>query len=445
LAIRNAGFSLLVGLLLVGCAQATMAQAQPDLERARELILQGRGEEAWKLLEPFEFDLAGREDYDYLLGVAALEAGHPDRATLALERVLAVNPNHAAARLDMGRAHFALGDYDRARVELEDLLGHDPPPAARDTIERYLAAIERRTPGRGLRATGYVEASVGRDSNINAGVSQGTLFLPLFGATFVLAPNAIRQHDDFFALGGGVELTVPVKKTFSLVAGLDLRQRSYGSLEQFDNRSAELRAGVQHVGRRDVVRATLGTNRYDLDYESYRRLHAANLEWRRQLDRHTQFSLYGQALQIRYLQEAIRPQSSDMALAGAGATRTLDEATRTYVSGSVFLAYDNATDQRLDGDRRLYGLRGAVQTALRPTVDGYAVLGVQRSKYETENPIFATTRRDRQYDLALGINWRFTHAWSLRPQASYTRNDATTAINEYDRYDVSVTLRRDWR
>jgi tetratricopeptide (TPR) repeat protein len=432
---------------VLGCAQTRIAeaQAQPDLEQARKLILQGRGAEAWKLLEPFEFALAGREDYDYLLGVAAIEAGHPDRATLALERVLAMNPNHAAARLDMGRAHFALGDYDRARVELEDLLGHDPPPAARDTIERYLAAIDRRRPDGGIRATGYLEASAGHDSNINAGVSQNALFLPLFGATFVLAPNAVKQKDEFFALAGGVELAVPVRRSLSLIAGLDLRQRGYDSLDVFDYRSAEVKAGVQVLGRRDVVRATLGTNQYELDYESYRRLHAANLEWRRQLDRHTQISLYGQALQIRYLQPATRAQSSDMVLAGAGATRTLDEATRTYVSGNLFLGFDDATDQRLDGDRGLYGLRAAVQTGLRPTLDGYVVLGVQRSDYETENPVFATTRSDTQYDVALGLHWRFARDWSLRPQVTYTKNDATTAINEYDRYEASLALRRDWR
>ena len=79
------------------------------------------------------------------------------------------------------------------------------------------------------------------------------------------------------------------------------------------------------------------------------------------------------------------------------------------------------------------------------TADWYAALGVTRSKYEEENPIFAETRLEWQYDFALGINWRFANAWSLRPQATYTKNDATTAINEYDRYELSLTLRRDWR
>ncbi len=398
------------------------------------------------MLEPFEFQLAGQQDYDYLLGVAAIEAGHPDRATLALERVLAVNPNHAAARLDMGRAYFALGDYDRARIELKDLLSHDPPPAARDTIERYLAAIEIRTHRAGaVRLTGYAEASLGHDSNVNAGVSQGSLFLPLFGATFVLAPSVTRQSDDFLAFGGGVDVTVPVRENLSLVAGADARQRSYSSLDTFDNSSVELRAGLQRTGERDVARFTVGTNHYDLDNAAYRRLQSLNLEWRRQVDRRSQITLYGQDLRIRYLQPTTRSESSNMFIVGAGGVRTLDEATRSFAFGNIFAGEDTATDLRIDGDRHLYGIRVGIQRALRANVDGYATLGAQHSEYAEENVIFATKRRDWQYDVALGANWRLDGAWSLRPQLSYTRNDATTGINDYDRYELSITLRRDWR
>ena len=435
-----------VAQLLLAAPQAALAQPKPDLARAKTLILQGKGAEAWTLLEPFEFQLAGQQDYDYLLGVAAIEAGHADRATLALERVLAVNPNHAAARLDMGRAYFALGDYDRARIELKDVLAHDPPPAARDTIELYLAEIDARTRrAHAPRVTGHVEATVGHDSNVNSGVSQATLFLPLFGANFVLAPGVTQQGDDFVALGAGLDVTLPVRKSWSLVAGADVRQRGYSSLDTFDNRSAELRGGVQRAGERDVARLTAGMNQYDLDNTSYRRMQSVNLEWRRQLDRLNQITLYGQDLRIRYVQPATRSQSSDMQILGAGGVRTLDEAKRTFAFGNLFFGNETATDQRIDGDRRMFGVRGGVQGSLRSDADWYATLGVQQSDYSQENPIFAVTRRDWQYDTVLGVNWRIDGAWSLRPQASYTRNDSNAAFNDFDRYELSVTLRRDWR
>jgi hypothetical protein len=293
--------------------------------------------------------------------------------------------------------------------------------------------------------TGYVEASIGHDSNVNAGVSQGTLFLPLFGANFTLVPSATQQDDDFRTVGGGIDVSVPIKETLSLVAGADVRQRTYLSSDTFDHLISGLHAGVQHADERDVVRFTAGMNHDELNDRSYRRLQSLNAEWRRQINRRTQFTVYGQDLRIRYPQAGTRSQSSNMLIFGVGGVRTLDEATRSFAFGNVFAGEDDATDQRIDGNRRLFGARVGVQRALRSDTDWYATLGLQRSDYSQENPIFALTRRDWQYDVALGANWRLNDAWSLRPQLAYTRNDATTAINDYDRYELSVTLRRDWR
>jgi len=52
--------------------------------------------------------MAGNLDYDYLLGIAALDSGQPDKASLALERVLAVTPDYVGAGSILARAYFAL-------------------------------------------------------------------------------------------------------------------------------------------------------------------------------------------------------------------------------------------------------------------------------------------------------------------------------------------------
>ena len=106
---------------------------------------------------------------------------------------------------------------------------------------------------------------------------------------------------------------------------------------------------------------------------------------------------------------------------------------------------DAATDLRIDGSRRLSGARVGFQRQLRSDADWYATLGVQYSKYRQVNVLFNVARRDWQYDLGLGVNWRLNDVWSLRSQLSYTRNDANTGINDFDRSLFKVTLRRDWR
>src|SRR5829696_2039676 len=71
------------------------------LGQAEALVRSGQAEQAWQLLAPLEPQYAGRPDFDYLLGVAALESGRPNRATFVLERVITTNPGHLAARLEM--------------------------------------------------------------------------------------------------------------------------------------------------------------------------------------------------------------------------------------------------------------------------------------------------------------------------------------------------------
>ena len=86
------------------------------LSEAEALLNSGKSDEAYKLLAPMDFEYSGNVRFDYLLGVSALDSGHPDKATLAFERVLAVEPNFAGARLDMARAYFHLGDLARNSV-----------------------------------------------------------------------------------------------------------------------------------------------------------------------------------------------------------------------------------------------------------------------------------------------------------------------------------------
>ena len=132
-------FSVKRTLLALGfclCVTGNFALAAGlDLDKADALMKQGKAAEAYSLLEPFEFEQSGNIRFDYLLGIAALDSGKPDKATLAFERVLAVDPNFAGARVDMGRAYYQLGDFTRAKTEFETVLTQNPPPAAKATID----------------------------------------------------------------------------------------------------------------------------------------------------------------------------------------------------------------------------------------------------------------------------------------------------------------------
>src|SRR5688572_20406570 len=125
--------SVLLCIVLGAHAGTGLSQAldNPVLGKAEALLRAGKAGDAWQLLSPLEAQHAGQPDFDYLLGIAALESARPNRATFILERVITVNPGHLAARLEMARAYFALGDFERAEREFNLILKASPPAETR--------------------------------------------------------------------------------------------------------------------------------------------------------------------------------------------------------------------------------------------------------------------------------------------------------------------------
>ena len=122
-----------IALLLVTCPGFA---AEPGSAAALQALLKaGRFEQAYREAKTHELERAGDPQFDYLLGLAALQSGRPGEASLALERVVAVSPDFAGAELDLARARFELGQLSEARETLEGLKARRPPPDAARAID----------------------------------------------------------------------------------------------------------------------------------------------------------------------------------------------------------------------------------------------------------------------------------------------------------------------
>ncbi|MEQ1776369.1 MAG: surface lipoprotein assembly modifier [Burkholderiales bacterium] len=423
-----------------------VAQPTPDLGQADALIRAGKAVEALKLLEPHEDARAGNLDFDYLLGVAALEAGRPDKATIALERALIVNPNHAGARLDLGRAYFAMGDTVRARNEFSIVLSQNPPANARATVEAYIARIDQGGGTGQTRVTGYLELGAGRDSNVNNATSQGQIYVPVFGFSLQLAPTSQRQSDNFMNVGGGGEVTHALNNNTALYAGADARFRANQHADTFNYSQVDVRGGVQHAfDAQNLVRVGAAYQQYYLDGAFYRQTSGVNAEWRHLLNSARQLSVFGIVNFLRYKDDAQVANDTNLTMGGASLTQVLDEARRLTVSLSGFGGYERDVGQRIDGDRKLIGVRLAGQVGWGADVDVFASTGYQDSRFQSRNLIFSQERADKQFDATLGLAWRIDRAWLLRPQLTFTRNVSNIDINTYSRYEASITARRDFK
>ena len=437
-------------LILWGGAFALPAFAldAAGLAQAEQMVLSGQAAQAYAVLAPEQFSQAGKPEFDYLFGLAALETGQASTATLAFERVLAVAPNHGAARLDMGRAYVALGDLPRARQEFDLALALDPPPAARATIARYQAEMDAREKSKATRLSAYVEAGLGTDSNATQGPSSNSLFLPTFGGNFTL--NAANQQtaDDFSQVSAGVDLKHSLTDSVSLYGGVDSKWRNYGQVNNFNSGSTDLRGGVQWQAGRNTWRAGVGYNDYRLDGQAYRAISSVGGEFQHSLTQRQQLMAFGQYAQVRYTQDSQASNDVNQWVLGAGWVNQLATAWPSVLSLSAYVGGETEADRaraRTDGDKNFFGVRAGGQISLRPDLDVYATAGVQIGNYQRANSLYAQQRADEVYELTLGSVWRFAPAWSFKPQLSWIHNQSNLSLNDYQRHELSLLVRRDFQ
>ena len=107
----------------------------------------------------------------YRQAVVRLESGETQTALDLLEQVVASNPRHAGARLDLILGHCALGRLSVAERHFESLGALTGVPVA--LLQIAQAALATGCPGRGAGQRVWATAglALGRTSNVNAGPS----------------------------------------------------------------------------------------------------------------------------------------------------------------------------------------------------------------------------------------------------------------------------------
>lgn len=425
--------------------EAEIAAREKPLNDADALIKDGKPAEAYALLEPLDFERSGEMRFDYLLGIAALDSGKPDKATLAFERVLAVNPNFAGARLDMARALYQLGEMPRARTEFEAVLKLNPPEAAKATIQKYLDAITAREEAAKTRVTGYIEGVMGHDTNVNNSTAQSQILVPLLNAVFTLNATNVRMSDNYAGFNTGAEIRHEVKPGISLYAGADLHQHGNMNQTAFDTFSVDEHAGASYTKDAEVFNVSVSGSRFNLANMHNRDTVALNADWRHTFSPANQVNVLAQHSQNRFV-DAMKVNDFDQSTVGAGWMHVLPNG-KTVLFGSVYHAYENDTAPggRVDGNKSLNGLRVGGQASVRDDLELFASVGTQRGNYDKYNAAFLQTRVDTLDDFSIGANYHLNRLWSIRPQVAVSRNASNIVIYSYDRTDISVTVRKDFQ
>ncbi|MGH8697181.1 MAG: tetratricopeptide repeat protein, partial [Burkholderiales bacterium] len=291
----------LVGLLWLGAVSAVLADQVID--QAKKLLAERNPQAAFALLLPLQSQRAGEIEYDYFLGIAALDAGDPQQAVFALERVLAVNPDFLQARAEIARAYFVLGERQTARREFESVRTQSLPPEARATIDRYLSALEpQRTD---VRA--YIEMTGGWDSNVNSATGRTAIAIPSFGGSIAtLNPLGVRTSSWFGGLGTGVSLSQGLSDQWYLIGAASYAGKYNFDVDGFDTGQVDGSAGVRWASGDNQVIAIGQFQRFWVDYETYRNSAGGTVQWLHNLSPSQQFTVFGQYARLTYPDQSPR-------------------------------------------------------------------------------------------------------------------------------------------
>jgi tetratricopeptide (TPR) repeat protein len=433
---------IIVALALTLTLHSSVARAGAIVDEAIALLNAGNGKAAFELLDSKESEQAGDPAFDFLLGLAALEIGQNTRAVFALERVLAVNPNHVRARAEIGRAYLALGEYEAARNEFETVQRQGVPEDVSLTLERYIAAVRRVQDLSRTSWGGYVELSLGYDSNINLGPNRTSVVIPGISSTpAILLPDSRATRDYYGQIGTGLNVRVPLDFNFAVLGGLSLSHRINETNEQFNLGNFDTSLGVSKSEGKHVLTLMGQLGQVTLDKKEYRKVYGLTGQWQYNYDARNQISGFGQLSQLNYQLHPIR--DSSRSVAGFSYAHLWRHGFLGF--SSLYLLKERAEK---DGYKYLGFHGGGFRVGLRKNInaqtDVFTTLSWERRKYGGEDPAFLVVRKDDQYDFVFGASYALSQNWSVSSQLSLSRNDSNTLLNQYERKMVALSIRREF-
>ncbi len=436
--------ALSITSIVLGLALAVLsfsALADQILDRAKRLLEQKQPAQAYELLFPLEADRAGNPEFDYLLGIAALDSGHRERAIFALERALAVQPDNALARAEIARAYLAVGEKDTARREFENVKREPIPAEARATIDRYLSAI---TAAETTQVQGYIELGMGTDSNVNSATSSSQIALPSFGGLIAtLNSAATKQGDNFSTVTGGINFTRKLNERWSLVGGLAGNTKMNQHQDQFDTATLDGNLGARWAADNDALTLATQLQTFEVDNSRYRDSRGLIGQWQHNLDERRQVTGYVQYAQLRYPTQSIRDASRSI----GGVAYA--QAFSGRASPVLFLSVYGGDESVLaDGVPHLghkpVGLRIGGQFEPAEGWTAFGGVNFEERRYGGPEPIFLVTRKDKQTDVRLGASYLMRAGTTLIVQVVDTDNESNIDLDRFRRQVGTVTVRFDF-
>lgn len=422
-------------LLLASGLASTSAQAAEafDLEKLKQLFNTYQRQQAYDYASHYLGEMEGDSNFDYLYGVAAIDAGHASQGVFALERVLMQFPGDQVARLELARGYFILEEYARSRQEFEKVLATSPPRGVRDTTESFLEQIRLRESRYRTTTGGFVALGLGSDSNVLSGPDNNSL------TVFQVDESDAEQSDTYTELTASWGLGHPFAPGWMATGNITAALHQNQELSAFDTTTSTLQAGVSRIYRDSRYKAELLWQQYQLDSEKYRSMSGVNLDWQTSFSEKSRLNTSLQYLTLDY--PTIETKNSKLTTLAFTWTQTFAGSWNPTFFASLNMGQETPEEKpNAAVERDLFGYRIGSILAFTPKLLLQASIGIQTSDYpETTYPLLGDISRSDDLSTAnINLLWLINKDWRLDTKIGYTKNDTNVEIYGYDRSTIGI-------
>jgi len=394
---------------------------------------------AYQQIKALQAENSGILDFDMRFALVAISVKRFDEAIFALERVLQAEPNHARARTELARCYFETGQYHLARTLFKQVTDNPSTPAiVQHNINYYLHEMDQRGSQFELQNKFYVEGSVGRDDNINAGSDLSSIDIPNLG-NVTLDANSLAQDSSTQGLAAGASLYKATSKFKAWSLQANYQQIDTTDNDHYDTNLVALNGAHHWINHHDKYQFGLQYQALSLGGEDFFDSLGMAAQWHRSLSERL---VTGMTLQWHSVDFSSDNNFRDHDRLLFSADIMFNHGHWRHQLGS-FIGTEKPADSQFDYALRdaMWGYNYRLSYLFRANLIPYLSAQYSAGDYGASHPIFAQQRRDSTQKLEAGLIWQAGNGLTVSPSISDTRHSSNIEAYSYDRDRAQIKLR----
>ncbi|MBK8287592.1 MAG: hypothetical protein IPK95_02265 [Cellvibrionales bacterium] len=431
----------LVIALAITTGSVAVAAGNSDLETLRNRMTSGDTQAAWKQAQQMRGQWESDPEFDYLYGLLAYDQGMYNDAQFSLERVTVAEPGNVQARLALAKSYYKLGDEHSAARHFEVVKKSNPPANVMRDVNHYMAEMGHSRSG---SLTGFVEAGLGHDDNVNSTTGDSSIANPSYNPLLatsdpliLLSPDSGRESSNYNFLQGGLDYYQPLDSDTGIEASGRVGMRHNFDSNDYDNNLYRGSVSVVQAIGKDQLRGTftaLNNRTSDSDNQNYYSLSA---DW-------THYTYGGWSLSSAVFFNEIFYPDDDLRdiyqyIGNFAAQRRFGRLSNTF---GLIIGDESARNN--GGDQNARSFTGAYYDVNYDLSGGHLVYGqiyYQDAHYDGADPFFNQTQGTQFGQYTLGWDWHLSKPLRLRTEVIYGNNDSDIDYYSYERTRVQTGLR----